>query len=109
MGLFSHKISTADQNGRHPRGDSFSPGSFPGIIQERSTTTVRLTRSTMRKDELVAVFDQQAERYDAQWEGMAPIREGLYLLVESVFAGLPDDARILCVGVGTGAELATSP
>ena len=60
----------------------------------------------MRKDELVAVFDQQAEGYDAQWEGMAPIRDGLYLLVESVFDGLPEDARILCVGVGTGAELA---
>ncbi len=60
----------------------------------------------MRKDELVAIFDQQAEGYDGQWEGMAPIRDGLYLLVESVFAGLPDDARILCVGVGTGAELA---
>lgn len=60
----------------------------------------------MRKDDLVAVFDQQAEGYDAQWEAMAPIRDGLYLLVESVFAGLPDDARILCVGVGTGTELA---
>lgn len=60
----------------------------------------------MREDELVRVFDRQAEVYDAQWEGMAPIRDGLYLLVESMFAGLPDDARILCVGVGTGAELA---
>lgn len=57
-------------------------------------------------DELVAVFDGQAEGYDAQWEGMAPIRDGLYLLVEAAFAGLPDDARILCVGAGTGAELA---
>ena len=60
----------------------------------------------MRKDELVAVFDQQAEGYDAQWEGMVPIRDGLYLLVDAVFAGLPDEARILCVGVGTGMELA---
>ena len=60
----------------------------------------------MRKDKLLAIFDQQAESYDAQWEAMAPIRDGLYLLVEAVLAELPDDARILCVGVGTGAELA---
>ena len=60
----------------------------------------------MRKDKLLAIFDQQAEGYDAQWEAMAPIRDGLYLLVEAVFTELPDDARILCVGVGTGAELA---
>lgn len=59
----------------------------------------------MRKDELVAVFDSRAAGYDAQWEGMAPIRDGLYLLVEAAFAGLPDDARVLCVGAGTGAEL----
>ena len=37
---------------------------------------------------------------------MAPIRDGFYLLVESVFADLPDDAWVLCVGVGTGTELA---
>lgn len=60
----------------------------------------------MRKDELRAAFDQQAAGYDERWEAMAPIRDGLYLLVESVFAGLPDGARVLCVGVGTGAELA---
>lgn len=60
----------------------------------------------MRKDELKAVFDQQAAGYDERWEKMAPIREGLHFLLESVFAELPADARILCVGVGTGAELA---
>jgi tRNA (cmo5U34)-methyltransferase len=60
----------------------------------------------MRQDEVVAVFDQQAAGYDAQWEGMAPVRDGLHFLIESVLAGLPDVARILCVGAGTGAELA---
>ena len=60
----------------------------------------------MRKDELIAVFDRQAGSYDKQWKSMAPIRDGLYLLVESIFDELPDDAQILCVGVGTGAELA---
>lgn len=60
----------------------------------------------MREDELRAAFDRQAAAYDEQWEKMAPIRDGLYFLVESVFAELPADAKVLCVGVGTGAELA---
>jgi len=58
----------------------------------------------MREDELRAAFDRQAAGYDEQWDKMAPIRGGLYLLVESMFAELPADARILCVGVGTGAD-----
>lgn len=60
----------------------------------------------MRSDELVTAFDQQAAGYDKQWARLAPIREGLHFLLESVFAGLPADAKVLCVGVGTGAELA---
>lgn len=60
----------------------------------------------MRKEELKALFDQQAPGYDTQWARMAPIRDGLHFLLKSIFADLPADARILCVGVGTGAELA---
>lgn len=59
----------------------------------------------MRSEELKTVFDRQASSYDEQWAKMAPIRDGLHFLLESVFADLPVDARILCVGVGTGAEL----
>jgi tRNA (cmo5U34)-methyltransferase len=59
----------------------------------------------MNNDELKAVFDRQAAGYDQQWLRMAPIYQGLYFLLESVFAELPADARILCVGVGTGNEL----
>jgi tRNA (cmo5U34)-methyltransferase len=60
----------------------------------------------MLQEELKAVFDRQAAGYDQQWQRMAPVRDGLNFLLEPVFAGLPEDARILCVGVGTGAELA---
>jgi tRNA (cmo5U34)-methyltransferase len=60
----------------------------------------------MRREELKAVFDHQAPSYDKQWARMAPIRDGLYFLLKSIFTDLPADARILCVGVGTGAELA---
>lgn len=59
----------------------------------------------MQPEELTTMFDQQAKGYDQQWAGMAPIRDALYMLLGSSFADLPDDARILCVGVGTGAEL----
>jgi tRNA (cmo5U34)-methyltransferase len=59
----------------------------------------------MRDDELKQLFDKQAAGYDAQWSKLSPIRDCLHLLVESVFVDLPDDARILCVGVGTGSEI----
>ena len=60
----------------------------------------------MRYEEIKALFDQQAAGYDKQWAGMAPIREALYLLLDALFIDLPADARILCVGTGTGAEIA---
>lgn len=59
----------------------------------------------MNKEELKSVFDQQASNYDQQWARMAAINNGLYFLLESVFSELPPEARILCVGVGTGKEL----
>mgnify|MGYP001762325404 FL=1 len=59
----------------------------------------------MNQNELKALFDQQASSYDIQWEKTAPIRHCLHLLLDSMFSGLPVDAKILCVGLGTGAEL----
>lgn len=60
----------------------------------------------MQQQELDALFDKQAAGYDAQWARMAPIRGSLHFLLETVFADLPEDARLLCVGAGTGAEIA---
>ena len=60
----------------------------------------------MQPDHIVALFDQQAAGYDRQWAGTAPIRDCLYLLLEPLFAALPADARVLCVGAGTGQEIA---
>ena len=60
----------------------------------------------MRSEKLKAVFDQQAANYDERWVKTAPIRDALHLLLGSVFAELPPDARLLCVGVGTGDEIA---
>ena len=60
----------------------------------------------MKQSELNSLFDQQAAGYDKQWARMSPLRELLYFLLETLFAELPADARILSVGTGTGAELA---
>lgn len=60
----------------------------------------------MRPDDLRDIFDRQAAGYDQRWEVMAPVRDGLDLVVGASLVGLPDDARVLAVGVGTGAELA---
>lgn len=59
----------------------------------------------MRSDEIKAVFDQQAASYDERWARTAPIRNALHFMLEAVFAELPAEARILCVGVGTGDEM----
>lgn len=60
----------------------------------------------MHQDEVRAIFDQQAASYDSRWTRIAPINNCLYFLLESLFVELPADARILCVGGGTGAEMA---
>lgn len=59
----------------------------------------------MRSQEIVALFDSQAENYNAQWANLSPISDGLYFLLDSVFAALPKSAALLCVGAGTGNEI----
>ncbi len=52
------------------------------------------------------VFDQEmAARYDKSSAKFAPIRDTLFLLIRVILSDLPINARILCVGVGTGSEL----
>jgi tRNA (cmo5U34)-methyltransferase len=53
-----------------------------------------------------SVFDQErASNYDKRFAKLAPMRDALDFLSYIVLSELPDDARILCVGVGTGSEL----
>jgi tRNA (cmo5U34)-methyltransferase len=60
----------------------------------------------MEREELQKVFDQKcASGYDRQWSRMAPLRDALHLLIGAVLSELGADARILCVGAGTGPEL----
>ncbi|MBF5057639.1 methyltransferase [Alcanivorax sp. 521-1] len=44
----------------------------------------------MNQDQIKALFDQQAEGYDAQWSKTAPIRECLHFLLGGLFADLPE-------------------
>ncbi len=52
------------------------------------------------------LFDRKSatsyDKQNARWESE---REALFALMRLVFAELPPDARILCVGAGTGTEL----
>jgi len=51
-------------------------------------------------------FDaQHAAAYDDRWVPLAPLRDSLHLQMRFVLQSLPADAQVLCVGVGTGAEL----
>jgi tRNA (cmo5U34)-methyltransferase len=59
----------------------------------------------MQRDAIKTLFDQQAAGYDDRWAKTAPIRDALHFLMRAVFARLPADARVLCVGAGTGDEI----
>lgn len=49
--------------------------------------------------------EQAAASYDERNSKLAPITDALHFLTRLVLDGLPEAARVLCVGVGTGAEV----
>ena len=52
------------------------------------------------------MFDEQnAARYNDRWAKLAPFAKSVHLLAGSALRSLGDDAHVLCVGAGTGAEL----
>ncbi len=51
-------------------------------------------------------FNKEAsEKYDERNKGLAPIFENMHFLIQLILKDLPENSRILCVGVGTGAEI----
>ena len=59
----------------------------------------------MSQESPVAFDQAHAAAYDQRFAKLAPMRDALHLLISAVLADLPADARILCVGAGTGHEL----
>lgn len=60
----------------------------------------------MQSENPSEIFNKEhAVSYDKQRAKLAPMREALHLLIRMVLSKLPANARILCIGVGTGAEL----
>lgn len=54
----------------------------------------------------VAAFSKgHAATYDDQWKKLAPIMNGMHFLMRILLKNLPEEAHILCVGAGTGAEI----
>lgn len=51
-------------------------------------------------------FNQQTSvTYDERNQKLAPISDNLHFLIRLILRDLPERARVLCVGVGTGAEI----
>ena len=60
----------------------------------------------MQKPEPHAAFGEaHAASYDERYAKLAAMRDALHLLIGAVLADLPAEARVLCVGAGTGHEL----
>ena len=49
-------------------------------------------------------FNAHAESYDRSLQPILAVKEMLHLLIRWQFSGLPDAARVLVAGAGTGAE-----
>jgi tRNA (cmo5U34)-methyltransferase len=59
-----------------------------------------------RKSLTPQFFNQEmADSYDEKNSKLAPIADNMHFLVRLVLGDLPPRARILCVGIGTGAEI----
>lgn len=51
------------------------------------------------------MFDAMARSYDERNRPLEPIKDALHILMSLVLKDLPKNARILCVGIGTGADI----
>jgi len=59
----------------------------------------------MEKTAAMAFKGDHAANYDKNWQKLLPFKQSLHLAMQLVLRDLPEEAHILCVGVGTGSEL----
>lgn len=48
---------------------------------------------------------EHAAHYDKSSQGLSALKDALHLIAKTALIDLPEESNILCVGVGTGAEL----
>ncbi|KAF0095841.1 MAG: Methyltransferase type 11 [Puniceicoccaceae bacterium 5H] len=60
----------------------------------------------MTRNSVSHFFDRKAAAaYDEKAQKVGAINDNLHLLIRLTLSSLPEDARLLCVGVGTGGEI----
>ena len=57
------------------------------------------------EESLEQLFNKSAASYDENYAGTRSLKDALHLGMRAVFADLPEDAKVLCVGAGTGQEV----
>lgn len=57
------------------------------------------------KPTIIDQFTQNAKVYDEKNRNLAPIADNMHFLIRLILRNAPVRARVLCVGVGTGAEI----
>ena len=56
-------------------------------------------------DRPIAFDEDHAKSYETRFAKLEPMKKALHLVARLALEGLPEQARILCVGAGTGAEI----
>lgn len=59
----------------------------------------------MKPPSVIDQFTQSAKLYDEKNKDLSPISDNMHFLIRLLLKNAPTKARVLCIGVGTGAEI----